>query len=535
MFDEEFDEDRPADEDGYNVELARELQVEAGIYDEGNKVKPEWLVECVEHYISKCHEVVGRECPAASYLRLIPWCGSITEIIIAQRPYDSRILPRYSSPFAFSPVACEFWPASVQVLSQAMKALHGVPIANSLEILTHSYLLLSRGVVLHNAYPYADLGITSMAKVASYRAELTSAIAAVSRLSTGSPCLIIEFGDEAALVGEYAWSSTKSTKNMIRRVTAKNPAYIARRFGDNLIAPKPAFSSESIRLDSFLGVVDPRTVTQKSGRLYAQKWKKYDKDQFVSLQGDRSLRTLSKMAREESIRSLVDDFQSIVERYEMPNPGRNKKAGNRGQTGYGGKPIPPEDDQHPYVYRVFQYLVDQAEIAATSVKACEEKLGHILNRLTSEQRIEIEVVLRETSNMSAAMMYVVSFFASAPGVISSRESALSLPANTVPPIIRATPVVASESMPRLKMTYLDEGPARDEEVPASSASDTSVESSRTETRDTAPDPALTYSPSEVIGSLRSSATTDDGIDYGEHVDVELGFSEIVAVEGIAEK
>ena len=108
----------------------------------------------------------------------------------------------------------------------------------------------------------------SRVKCKFYATEFVADIALASRLVTWKPCSIIEFRDEAEAVGESSWSSIKSVKKVMTRVTMKNPAFVARRFSSNPSRIDHSFDVWSLRLDDLVGTVDPSNCYVKPGRAY---------------------------------------------------------------------------------------------------------------------------------------------------------------------------------------------------------------------------------------------------------------------------
>ena len=110
----------------------------------------------VEGHIRRCESCTGIELPCRRYLQCLSRSPLPEQIIIGQSSYKHRILPRHTAVFA---ICIDFrrtgmWTPTLEVLSQALSLVLGRSIEDCLTYMSNSYLLLCRGILAINVYPY---------------------------------------------------------------------------------------------------------------------------------------------------------------------------------------------------------------------------------------------------------------------------------------------------------------------------------------------------------------------------------------------
>ena len=87
------------------------------------------MSEYIEEYLQRCHSIFGKRPGCQDYLRMVPYCLPMHQVVIGQSSYAEDILPRYASAFAFDYRVHKSWMPTSQVLAQAMVMFHGCDIA----------------------------------------------------------------------------------------------------------------------------------------------------------------------------------------------------------------------------------------------------------------------------------------------------------------------------------------------------------------------------------------------------------------------
>ena len=152
-------------EDDYNVvSLAVKDVIVALDPDERAKTVRATFSAKSRLYAERCSSVMGTAPKSNEYIQLICHFLPVKQIMIGQSPYASDILPRYSAAFSFDRKRAGFWTPTSQVLAQCMNKYEDVPVRLALDMISHSYLLVCRGLVLLNVYPYQGLNDQQQAK-----------------------------------------------------------------------------------------------------------------------------------------------------------------------------------------------------------------------------------------------------------------------------------------------------------------------------------------------------------------------------------
>lgn len=381
------------------------------------------MSEHVERYLSLCSAVSGRLVPSCLYLRMISHCLPMRQILVGQSSYDERILPKYSSAFAFDYTVCKSWTPSSQVLAQAMSLYHGCDLGVSLAIVSNSYLLIPRGIVMLNVLPYTKAQDQAQAMYSSYLAELLGNIHYSSYVLGSRPLTQCEFGDEAKIAGDLFWASVRRMKLPLKRLSVRNPVWISRTYAscsvdkhkNSYYGPEP--SDQTTKLYAQYGA----NHTRKESISYRRSlWNVYSKFSLSSIRPTRTLDLVSTVVKQESIESLESSFGKVIS--VMASTG-----------------IPNKDEEGSgYEQAVLKFVSEQA---SRHTRATEEMLKIMKDKSTSLRLTDRDQIdnLMECCRMAvSAASHASAFFASVPGTLSGDTSAVALGSTAVPPIVRAT-------------------------------------------------------------------------------------------------
>ena len=377
------------------------------------------MSEHIEEYLQRCHSIFGKRPKCQDYLRMVPYCLPIHQVMIGQSSYAEDILPKYASAFAFDYRVHKSWTPTSQVLAQAMVMFHGCDIATSLSIISNSYLLLPRGIVLLNVIPYTRVHDQAQAKLSSYLAELLSNTHKSSHILRPRPILQCEFGDEAKITGDILWASVRRTKLPIKRVSVRNPVWISRTYASNTRTADdegmPKMNKISMKLYSEYGA---QSVVSGGAAPRFDRWNRYDADNLLSIRPMQTLSRVSMIAKEESIEGLRESFTNALKSmsyHRVPSK---------------------EEEGEGYEQAVLRYI---SECALKHTNATQEILKILIElskSLKSTDRDQVENLISNCRTAVYAASYASSFFASIPGTISGDTSAVALSSTSVPPIVR---------------------------------------------------------------------------------------------------
>lgn len=73
------------------------------------------------------------------------------------------------------------------------------------------------------------------------------------------------------------------------------------------------------------------------------------------------------------------------------------------------KPRCPDDDERSYMYNVFQYVTDTAEIAASDVQSYLVSLVEIQDRINESDALAIEALSRRGTRLDGCIISIDSF------------------------------------------------------------------------------------------------------------------------------
>lgn len=382
----------------------------------------------IQKYRVLCTETVGHPPACMAYLECVPDCLPMTHIYVGQEAYDPSILPMFASAFAYTLESSRTWTPTVQVLGQAMASISDCSIVEAMHLASHSYLLITVGMLMINAYPYSRLGQFERIRISGYTAELVRAIVLASIGLGVKKVTLVEMGNEAQAVGDCAWASMKSKARGIRRVKVSNPVRIARSHPGRESLEQPSIVtmtglSRAIGLITADGALGTRRRTDP--------WHEYDYRELSSLSPARSVAAMARHASWKSIVSLISDFENLLRRIITSRMSKSHGKGWQKR----------DEETENYVTVVMNTVVEMATKIHTDVKSCLMECEMIRSKsrrldgraADADSCIEIMKASAEVCATSA------SFLASLAPTLTSQTPAHSLSGTSVPGITSSKP------------------------------------------------------------------------------------------------
>nr|QBH67425.1 AlNc14C654G12340 protein [Ustilago esculenta] len=382
----------------------------------------------VKKYGELCSNVMKHPPACMAYLECLPACLPMTHIYIGQEVYDPSILPMFASAFVYTLESSRTWTPTVQVLGQAMASVTNCTVVEAMHLASHSYLLITVGMLMINAYPYSRLGQFERIRISGYTAELVRAVVLASIELGVKKVTLVEMGNEAQAVGDCAWASMKSKARGIRRIKVSNPVRIARsHIGANNL-PQPTIVTMT-GLSRAIGLITAGYTFEALRR--TDEWREYSHHELKLLSPLRSVSAIAKHASWKSILSLTSDFESLLIQIiaSKMNKGRNSGWQKR------------DEETENYVTSVMKTVAEMATSIETKVSAslleCEQirSQWHRADSSRAEMDTCIEV-MRVSAQVCAT---AASFLALLAPTLTSQTPAHALLGMSVPGITHLRP------------------------------------------------------------------------------------------------
>ncbi|KAI9327952.1 hypothetical protein DFJ73DRAFT_766184 [Zopfochytrium polystomum] len=376
----------------------------------------------VERYINALRSRVSvmLDDKVANYLRLVPYFLPLSNIIVAQSPYERDMLPIYASAMAIDLEACNEYPPSISVLAQFICMGKQMDVS-----------LIMNGTLLLNVYTHARPSISDKLMSKCNFSEFIQCILICNSLFNSKDTLdmTLQCRDRTATAGMK-----------IRRISYKHPVLISRMYnftrGADNIKPTETIRNLQQRIERETSSVLPtnRSSSYAKRLVNVPSFCLYSPEVLRVMGNNDVIAKLFMPYHHTSIEVLSKQYiELVLQASKAMSYNQQGYSGNRGSK-YGQSNIDPIATANSYKMEVLRELHDENQRIAAEVDVAIKAITELRIESDDEGAKKL-VTLGQLNILMGALTAATGFYSNIPGLLLESTPAIASSGNTIPPLI----------------------------------------------------------------------------------------------------